>query len=164
MAGQLRVLGKEKKAPGSGTMWRAAVPAEQRRLITSAVDSTEEQLLQLRGVQTGPTAEAARRLLRGPGHRAGLIENAWKRTAVAAVNGGMPLQEVARWVDRVSSWCLRQGVQSKGMSALRLPSSSGRQLAITAFWNHGSGRFAWSLTMICRLPSLSCATSSRSVK
>jgi hypothetical protein len=46
MAGQLRVLGKEKKAPGSGTMWRAAVPAEQRRLIISAIDSAEEQLLQ----------------------------------------------------------------------------------------------------------------------
>ncbi|GGU24955.1 DNA-binding protein [Streptomyces daghestanicus] len=99
MAGQLRVLGKEKKAPGSGTMWRAAVPAEQRRLITSAIDSTEEQLLQLRGVQTGPTAEVARRLLRGLGHSAGLIENAWNRTAVAAVNGGVPLEEVARWVD-----------------------------------------------------------------
>ncbi|MFF7266478.1 DNA-binding protein [Streptomyces sp. NPDC008159] len=99
MAGQLRVLGKEKKAPGSGTMWRAAVPTEQRRLITSAIDSADEQLLQLRGVQTGPTAEVARRLLRGLGHSAGLIENAWKRTAVAAVNGGVPLQEVARWVD-----------------------------------------------------------------
>ncbi|MDX3067764.1 MULTISPECIES: DNA-binding protein [Streptomyces] len=99
MAGQLRVLGKEKKAPGSGTMWRATVDAEQRRLITSAIDSAEEQLLQLRGVQTGPTAEVARRLLRGLGHSAGLIENAWKRTAVAAVNGGVPLEEVARWVD-----------------------------------------------------------------
>ncbi len=99
MAGQLRVLGKEKKAPSSGTMWRAAVPAEQRRLITSTIDSAEEQLLQLRGVQTGPTAEVARRLLRGLGHSAGLIENAWKRTAVAAVNGGVPLEEVARWVD-----------------------------------------------------------------
>lgn len=99
MAGQLRVLGKEKKAPGSGTMWRAAVPAEQRRLITSTIDSAEEQLLQLRGVQTGPTADVARRLLRGLGHSAGLIENAWKRTAVAAVNGGVPLEEVARWVD-----------------------------------------------------------------
>ncbi|MGV9901658.1 DNA-binding protein [Streptomyces sp. NPDC003388] len=99
MAGQLRVLGKEKKAPGSGTMWRAAVPAEQRRLITSTVDSAQEQLLQLRGVHSGPTADVARRLLRGLGHSAVLIENAWKRTAVAAVNGGVPLQEVARWVD-----------------------------------------------------------------
>ncbi|MGW5283447.1 DNA-binding protein [Streptomyces collinus] len=99
MAGQLRVLGKEKRAPGSGTMWRAAVPPEQRMLITSTVDSAQEQLLQLRGVQTGPTADVARRLLRGLGHSAGLIENAWKRTALAAVNGGVPLQEVARWVD-----------------------------------------------------------------
>ncbi|MEU0412946.1 hypothetical protein ABZ307_34690 [Streptomyces griseorubiginosus] len=99
MAGQLRVLGKEKKAPGSGTMWRAPVDAEQRRLITSAIDSAEERLLQLRGVQTGPTAEVAQRLLRGLGHSAGLIENAWKRTAVAAVNGGVPLEEEARWVD-----------------------------------------------------------------
>ncbi|MDT0398511.1 MULTISPECIES: DNA-binding protein [Streptomyces] len=117
MAGQLRVLGKEMKAPGSGTMWRAAVPAEQRRLITSAVDSAEEQLLQLRGVQTGPTAEVARRLLRGLGHSAGLIENAWKRTAVAAVNGGVPLEEVARWVDmpvEVLSQMLTAGRQENG--------------------------------------------------
>jgi hypothetical protein len=28
MAGQLRVLGKVKRAPGSGTMWRTVVPAE----------------------------------------------------------------------------------------------------------------------------------------
>lgn len=99
MAGQLRVLGMEKKAPGSGTMWRAAVPAEQRMLITSAIDSAEEQLVQLHGVQTGPTADVARRLLRGLSHSAGLIEAAWKRTAVAAANGGVSLEEVARWVD-----------------------------------------------------------------
>ncbi|WP_174855487.1 DNA-binding protein [Streptomyces coelicoflavus] len=99
MSGQLRVMGKDKKAPGSGTMWRAAVSAEQRRLITSTLDSVQEQLLQLRGVHSGPTADVARRLLRGLGHSAGLIENAWKRTALAAVNGGVPLEEVARWVD-----------------------------------------------------------------
>lgn len=99
MAGQLRVLGREKKAPGSGRMWRAVVPAEQRMLITSTLDSVQEQLLHLRGVDSGPTADVARRLLRGLGHSAGLIENAWKRTALAAVNGGVPLEEVARWVD-----------------------------------------------------------------
>ncbi|MGW2330367.1 DNA-binding protein [Streptomyces sp. NPDC001700] len=99
MAGQLRVLGTEKKAPGSGTMWRTVVPPEQRVRIGSLIESAEEQLLQLRGVQTGPTAEVAQLLLRGLGHSAGLIENAWKRTAVAAVNGGVPLQEVAQWVD-----------------------------------------------------------------
>ncbi|OII65954.1 DNA-binding protein [Streptomyces sp. CC53] len=99
MAGQLRVLGKEKRAPGSGTMWRAVVPPEQRARIGSLIDSAEEQLLQLRGVQSGPTAEVSRQLLRGLGHSAGLIEAAWKRTAVAAVNGGVPLEEVARWAD-----------------------------------------------------------------
>ncbi|WP_238696594.1 MULTISPECIES: TnsA-like heteromeric transposase endonuclease subunit [unclassified Streptomyces] len=75
------------------------MPAEQRRLITSTLDSVQEQLLQLRGVQSGPTADVARRLLRGLGHSAGLIENAWKRTALAAVNGGVPLEEVAQWVN-----------------------------------------------------------------
>ncbi|MFF7216816.1 hypothetical protein ACFZAU_40950 [Streptomyces sp. NPDC008238] len=55
------MLGKEKKAPGSGRMWRAAVPAEERALITSTIASVEEQLLQLRGVQTaGPAADVAR--------------------------------------------------------------------------------------------------------
>ncbi|KDN74260.1 DNA-binding protein [Streptomyces olindensis] len=97
MAGQLRVLGKEKKAPGSGRMWRAAVPAEQRTLITRTIESAEEQLLQLRGVQTGPTADVAQQLLRNLRHSAALIDNAWRRTAVAAVNAGMPWEEVARW-------------------------------------------------------------------
>ncbi|MEU9376039.1 DNA-binding protein [Streptomyces sp. NPDC048255] len=99
MAGELRVLGKEKKAPGAGTIWRTVVPPEQRALIGSLIDSAEEQLVQLRGVQSGPTAEVARQLLRGLGHSVGLVEAAWKRTAVAAVNGGVPLEEVARWVD-----------------------------------------------------------------
>ncbi|NJP80870.1 DNA-binding protein [Streptomyces sp. AA8] len=99
MAGQLRVLGKEKRAPGSGTMWRAVVPPEQRARIGSLIDSAGEQLVQLRGVQSGPTAEVGRQLLRSLGHSAGLIEAAWKRTAVAAVNGGVPLEEVARWAD-----------------------------------------------------------------
>ncbi|MEU3188970.1 DNA-binding protein [Streptomyces sp. NPDC006923] len=98
-AGRLRVLGKEKRVPGSGTMWRTVVPPEQRARIGSLIDSAEEQLLQLRGVQSGPTAEVARQLLRGLGHSAGLIEAAWKRTAVAAVNGGVPWEEVARWAD-----------------------------------------------------------------
>lgn len=99
MAGQLRVLGKEKKAPGSGRMWRATVPAEQRALITSTIESAEEQLLQLRGVQTGPTADVAQQLLRNLRHSAALIDNAWKRTALAAVNAGTPLEEVAQWAE-----------------------------------------------------------------
>lgn len=97
MAGQLRVLGKEKKAPGSGRMWRATVSAEQRTLITRAIESAEEQLLQLRGVQTGPTADVAQQLPRTLRHSAALIDNAWKRTALVAVNAGMPLEEVAQW-------------------------------------------------------------------
>lgn len=99
MAGQLRVLGKEKKAPGSGRMWRAVVPPEQRALITSAVQSAEEQLQQLRRVQTGPAADVARQLLRSLRHSADLIDNAWKRTALAAVNAGMPVEEVAQWAE-----------------------------------------------------------------
>ncbi|MEE4597423.1 hypothetical protein V2J94_37050 [Streptomyces sp. DSM 41524] len=97
MAGQLRVLGKEKRAPGSGTMWRAVVPPEQRALITRTIESAEEQLLQLRGVQSKPTADVARQLLRNLRHSAVLIENAWKRTALSAANAGVPLEEVAQW-------------------------------------------------------------------
>ncbi|WP_316745462.1 TniQ family protein [Streptomyces sp. MK7] len=99
IAGQLRVLGKEKKAPGTGRMWRAVVPAEQRMLISSAVSSAEEQLLQLRGVQTGPIADVARQLLGTLHHSAVLIDNAWKRTALAAANAGIPLEEIAQWAD-----------------------------------------------------------------
>ncbi|MEU8718258.1 hypothetical protein [Streptomyces sp. NPDC048663] len=97
LAGQLRVLGKEKQAAGSGRMWRAVVPPEQRALITSTVDSAQEQLLQLRGVQTGPAADVARRLLDGLRHSASLIDNAFTRTALVAVNAGIPLEEVAQW-------------------------------------------------------------------
>ncbi|KIF72810.1 DNA-binding protein [Streptomyces sp. 150FB] len=99
MAGQLRMLGKEKRAPGSGRMWRASVSAEQRMLITREIESAEEQLHQLRGVQTGPTADVAEQLLGNLRHSAVLIENAWKRTALAAANAGVPLEEVARWAD-----------------------------------------------------------------
>ncbi|WP_236256253.1 hypothetical protein [Streptomyces hygroscopicus] len=116
MAGQLRVLGKEKRAPGSGTMWRAVVPAEQRMLIISTLDSVQEQLLQLRGAHSGPTADVARRLLRGLGHSAALIENAWKRTALAAVNGGVPLQEVAQWADMPAE-TLREMLAADGQEA-----------------------------------------------
>ncbi|MFB0620242.1 hypothetical protein [Streptomyces sp. AGS-58] len=50
-------LSSSRSSWAASAAWRAAVPAEQRRLITSAVDSAEEQLLQLHGVQSGPTAE-----------------------------------------------------------------------------------------------------------
>lgn len=61
-------------------------------------------------------------------------------------------------------WGQRQLSQSKGISAVRLPSASGRQLPITASWNQLSGRFAWSQTMIWNAPLLSCTTSLRSWK
>ncbi|MFE1500471.1 DNA-binding protein, partial [Streptomyces albidoflavus] len=97
MAGQLRVLGKEKKAPGSGTRWRAAVPAEQRAQISSLVDGAQEQLIQLRGAQAGSSADVAQHLLRILSHSAALIDKALQHTVVAAVNAGVPPQDVARW-------------------------------------------------------------------
>lgn len=101
MAGQLRVLGKEKKAPGSGTMWRSTVPAEQRAQITSLVDGAQEQLIQLRGAQTGSSADVAQHLLRILSHSAALLEKALQHTVVAAVNAGVPPRDVApppaRW-------------------------------------------------------------------
>lgn len=97
LAGQLRVLGKERKAPGSGTMWRATVPAEQRAQITSLVNSAEEQLIQLRGAQTGSSADVAQHLLRILSYSAGLLEKALQHTVVAAVNAGVPPRDVAQW-------------------------------------------------------------------
>ncbi|MFF0143073.1 DNA-binding protein [Streptomyces sp. NPDC005227] len=97
MAGQLRVLGKEKKAPGSGTSWRVAVPAEQRALIARAIEGAEEQLLQLRRAQSGPVADVARRVLRNLADGAGLIETAWEQTLAAAVTSGVAVEEVGRW-------------------------------------------------------------------
>ncbi|MFD7056934.1 hypothetical protein ACFWBS_53340 [Streptomyces mirabilis] len=97
MAGQLRVLGKEKKAPGSGRMWRAAVPPEQRALITRAVENAEEQLLQLRWAQSGPAADVARRLLHNLAHSADLIETAWRQSVAAAVTAGVAVEQVAQW-------------------------------------------------------------------
>ncbi|MHC3475544.1 DNA-binding protein [Streptomyces sp. 7R007] len=97
MAGQLRVLGKEKKAPGAGRTWRAAVPPEQRAQITRAIESAQEQLLQLRGAQYGKTADAARQLLRTLGHAATLIDQAVRETAAAALTAGMALEDLAYW-------------------------------------------------------------------
>lgn len=97
MAGQLRVLSKERSAPGSGTTWRSTVPAEQRALITSLVNDAEEQLTQLRGAQYGKTADAAQQLLGNLGHAATLIEQAVQETAAAALAAGMALDDLARW-------------------------------------------------------------------
>ncbi|WP_020132710.1 hypothetical protein [Streptomyces sp. 303MFCol5.2] len=97
VAGQLRVLAKERSAPGSGTTWRSAVPAEQRALITSLVNDAEEQLTQLRGAQYGKTADAAQQLLGNLGHAATLIEQAVRETAAGALTAGMALEDLARW-------------------------------------------------------------------
>ena len=43
MAAHWRVLGKERTAPGSGTMWRAAVPAKQRAVIGELIESAKER-------------------------------------------------------------------------------------------------------------------------
>ncbi|MGX4694674.1 hypothetical protein [Streptomyces sp. JNUCC 63] len=71
-------------------MWRAAAPAEQRALICGLVESAKEQLLQLRGAQTGPTAEVARHLLHHLSHGAGLLKEAWRQTVLAAAMAGVP--------------------------------------------------------------------------
>ncbi|MGW3202366.1 DNA-binding protein [Streptomyces sp. NPDC001118] len=97
MAAQLRVVSKERSAPGSGTTWRSAVPAEQRALITSLVNDAEEQLTQLRGAQYGKTSDAAQQLLGNLGHAATLIEQAVRETAAAALAAGMALEDLARW-------------------------------------------------------------------
>ncbi|WP_329332710.1 DNA-binding protein [Streptomyces sp. NBC_01352] len=97
IAGQLRLLGKEKKTPGSARTWRAAVPAEQRALITRAIESAEEQLIQLRGAQYGKTADAAQQLLRNLGHAATLIDQALRESAAAALTAGMALEDLAQW-------------------------------------------------------------------
>lgn len=97
MAGQLRVLAAEQQAGGSGTRWRATVSAEQRLRITQLVDEAREQLVELRGVHSGTTAEVARTLLEHLSQSAELIDRAVLHTAAAAVASGVALEEVAQW-------------------------------------------------------------------
>ncbi|MEV6948246.1 TniQ family protein [Streptomyces sp. NPDC051172] len=97
MAGQLRVMAAEAQSGGSGTRWRATVPAEQRFRITQLVDEAREQLVELRGVHSGTTAEVARTLLEHLSHSAELIDQALVHTATAAVAAGVPLEEAAAW-------------------------------------------------------------------
>ncbi|MFD7623460.1 DNA-binding protein, partial [Streptomyces sp. NPDC059802] len=97
MAAGLRVLAREKKMPGSGTNWRAVVPAEQRFLITNLLGEAEEQLQQLRGAQVGTTAEVARSMLEGLSRGTDLLDQVLLRVMVAAVNAGVRVDEVARW-------------------------------------------------------------------
>lgn len=97
MVSQLRVLAAEAQSGGSGTRWRATVPAEQRFRITQLVDQAREQLVELRGVHSGTTAEVARTLLEHLSHSADLIDQALVHTAAAAVASGVALKEVAQW-------------------------------------------------------------------
>ncbi|WP_406292069.1 DNA-binding protein [Embleya sp. NBC_00896] len=96
-AALLRSPGRERKAGGSGTLWRTMVPAEERMLIDELVGEAEEQLLPLRGAQTGSTADAARHLLGNLSWGVEFLERALWRTAVAALNAGVPVQDVAGW-------------------------------------------------------------------
>jgi hypothetical protein len=97
MAGQLRVMAAEAQSGGSGTRWRATVSAEQRFRITQLVDEAREQLVELRGVHSGTTAEVARTLLEHLSRSAALIDEALVHTATAAVAAGVALEEVAAW-------------------------------------------------------------------
>jgi hypothetical protein len=97
MAGQLRVMTAEAQAGGSGTRWRATVSAEHRFHITRLLDEAREELAQLRGVQSGTTAEVARTLLEHLSQSAELIDRTVLHTAAAAVAAGVALQDVAQW-------------------------------------------------------------------
>ncbi|MEU1676826.1 DNA-binding protein [Streptomyces roseifaciens] len=97
MAAGLRVLSREKKAPGAGTNWRAVVPTEQRFVITNLLGEAEEQLQQLHGAQVGTTAEVARSMLEGLSRGSDLLDQVLLRVMVAAVNAGVGLEEMARW-------------------------------------------------------------------
>ncbi|MBL1090478.1 TniQ family protein [Streptomyces sp. 9-7] len=97
MAGQLRVLAAEQQSGGSGSRWRATVDAEHRFQIEQLISEAREQLVQLRGVHSGTTAEVARTLLERLGHSAALIDQALMGTAAAAVAAGVALEDVAAW-------------------------------------------------------------------
>ncbi|MFF4179775.1 hypothetical protein [Streptomyces sp. NPDC001750] len=112
MAAGLRVLTSEKKMPGSGTNWRAVVPAEQRFVITNLLGEAEEQLQQLRGAQVGTTAEVARSMLEGLNRGTDLLDQMLGRVMVAAVNTGVR----AAAPDAVGS-----GVPAGGAWAARIP-------------------------------------------
>ncbi|MDX2762921.1 DNA-binding protein [Streptomyces europaeiscabiei] len=97
MAGGLRVMTAEAHSGGSATRWRASVSAEHRFHITQLVKEAGEQLVELRGVHSGTTAEVARSLLTQLSESAALIEKALVHTATAAVTAGVALEGVAAW-------------------------------------------------------------------
>jgi hypothetical protein len=59
MAGQLRVMAAEQQSGGSGSRWRSAVSAEHRFQLEQLIAEAREQLVELRGVHSGTTAEVA---------------------------------------------------------------------------------------------------------
>lgn len=87
----------EAHSGGSATRWRATVSPEHRFHITQLVKEAGEQLVELRGVHSGTTAEVARTLLTQLSESAALIEKALVHTATAAVTAGVALEEVAAW-------------------------------------------------------------------
>ncbi|MFG3007414.1 TniQ family protein [Streptomyces calvus] len=97
MAGRLRVMAAEQQSGGSGSRWRAAVSAEHRFQLEQLIAQAREQLVELRGVHSGTTAEVARTLLQHLSHSAALIERALVGTAAAAVAAGVALEDVAAW-------------------------------------------------------------------
>ncbi|MFI7296918.1 DNA-binding protein [Streptomyces sp. NPDC050121] len=97
MAGQLRVMAAEQQAGGSRTRWRATVSAEHRFQIEQMIGEAQEQLVQLRGVHSGTTAEVARTLLEHLSRSAALIDQALVDTAAAAVAAGVAAEEVSAW-------------------------------------------------------------------
>lgn len=60
------------------------------------LNDAEEQLAQLRGAETGSTADVARHLLQTLRHGAGLLDQALRHTAAAALNVGVPAQRRGR--------------------------------------------------------------------
>ncbi|WP_367141122.1 MULTISPECIES: hypothetical protein [Streptomyces] len=90
-------MSREKKAHGSGTNWRAVVPAEQRFLITNLLGEAKEQLQQLHGAQVGTTADVARSMLESLSRGTDLLDQLLLRVMAAAVNAGVGLEEVAQW-------------------------------------------------------------------
>ncbi|MFD9904026.1 DNA-binding protein [Streptomyces sp. NPDC059063] len=97
MAGQLRVMAAEQQSGGSRTRWRATVSAEHRFRIEQMISEAQEQLVQLRGVHSGTTAEVARTLLEHLSRSAALIDQALVDTAAAAVAAGVAVEEVSAW-------------------------------------------------------------------
>ncbi len=93
----VRVLTAEQQSGGSGSRWRAAVNAEHRFHIEQSIAQAREQLVELRGVHSGTTAEVARTLLQHLSHSSALIDQALVGTASAAIAAGVALEDVAAW-------------------------------------------------------------------